>query len=177
MTRITPALPPLRHTAKNVVDPGDYVAIVGKSFLTHERRPLLTIGTRTWSRWSLGRLGCPHPLAATSLNRVVQELGITSMSSLAAHVQELGTYKGLGVTAYWIVLAILRESGYDVEAVHGQNVSYQTVKDRSRHAAEAQRKREAPRHRRRDKAPYDEDVAAASAARALLKAGSGQEAT
>lgn len=171
MSRVPRRRSPLRGS----VDPGDYVGIVGESFLAHERRPLLSIGTRTWSRWSLGNLGCPHPMAATALNRVVQELGITSMAGLAARATDIGKYKGLGVTAYWVVLAILREAGFDVEAVHGQDVTYQTMKQRARAVEEAQRKRDAPRHRprrRRTTEDQDEDrenKAAAAAARSVLK--------
>jgi hypothetical protein len=116
----------------STVNPDDYVAIVGRSFVIHERRPLLTIGTRTWSRYSLGRLGCPHPMAAAALQRVITELEITSMAQLANHAQEIGSYKGIGVTAYWTVLAILREAGYRVEEVHQESVTYQTIKERAR---------------------------------------------
>lgn len=114
------------------VDPGDYVTVLGQSFVTHERRALLTIGTRKWGRHALGLLGCPHPTAAATLDRVIKELGITSIAQLAAQIQQVGSYKGVGVTAYWTVLAILREAGYRVEQVHAESVTYDTMKRRAR---------------------------------------------
>jgi hypothetical protein len=140
MTRVTRSVGRTR-----VVDPGDYVRIVGQSFLRHERQPILAIGNRSWNRWTLGRLGCPHPKAAAALNRMVQQLDIGSLSELATRAAEIGTYKGLGVTAYWTLLAILREAGYDVEAVHHSEVSYATVKARARREYE----KAAPRLRKR----------------------------
>jgi hypothetical protein len=117
------------------VDPADYPAIVGSTFIKHEQTPVLVIGSRSWSRYSLGRLGCPHPVAAAALNRVVQELRITTIAGLAQQAHVIGAYKGLGVTAYWTVLAILREAGYDVAEVHGEPVTYHTIKRRATRAA------------------------------------------
>jgi hypothetical protein len=67
------------------------------------------------------------------------------MADLAANVHRIGAYKGLGVTAYWTVLAILREAGFDVAAVHEEPVTYLTMKARARrHAA----KHKPPKKRR-----------------------------
>lgn len=152
------------HKSSRIADPGDYVAIVGQSFLKHERAPLLQIGTRTWSRWSLGRLGCPHPMAAAALNRVMRELRITSLHGLAAKIHDVGNYKGLGVTAYWVVLAILREAGFNVEEVHGESVGYETLKQRARKVAQKDALARIPRHRRRRAGPPSDaaEFAAAS---------------
>jgi len=73
-------------------------------------------------------------MAAASLNRVLRELRITTLGGLAEHARELGAFKGLGVTAYWTVLAILREAGYSVEEVHGESVTYDTLKQRLKQA-------------------------------------------
>lgn len=123
------------------VDPADYVPIVGSTFAKHDHTPLLVIGGRSWDRWQLGRLGCPHPAAAAALNRVLQELRITSIAGLARQVHEIGRYKGLGVTAYWLVLALLRSDGYDVKEVHGVDVTYNTLKLRARKALKERRRK------------------------------------
>lgn len=120
------------RSRSRVVDPNDYVQIVGRTFATHEHAPVLTIGRHTFDRWRLGRLGCPHPVAAATLNRVLRELRITTFDGLARHANEIGKYKKIGVTAYWLMLAILREHGYDVAKVHGENVTYLTLKRRGR---------------------------------------------
>lgn len=114
------------------IDPADYASIVGQTFVKHEHAPILRIGDVTWTRYTLGRLGCPHPIAASRLNKVMQQLNITSLQDLATHAQDIGTYEGCGVTTYWTVIAILRQAGYKVEEVHGQNVTYQTMQRRER---------------------------------------------
>ena len=128
---LRPTRRPIRPSA-STVDPADYVSIVGQSFVKHERAPLLVIGRHAWDRWTLGRLGVPHPKAAAALNRVIQHLGITTLAQLADHARTIGDYRGMGVTAYWTVLAILREAGYDVVDVHHEPVSYGTLKQRAR---------------------------------------------
>jgi hypothetical protein len=136
--------PTLRREKHFVIDPGEYTRVVGQSFVKRERQALLQIGNLTWTRWSLGRMGCPHPMAAANLNRVVQDMKITSLSDLADRAQEIGTFKGLGVTAYWTVLTILREAGYDVAKVHDADVTYSSLKQR----AIKQEERERPKRRR-----------------------------
>lgn len=134
--------PPLRTKP---IDPAQYTSIVGATFVRRERTPLLTIGGRSWSRYSLGRLGCPHPSAASAVNRAIQQLGINSPRELAHRVHEVGTLKGLGVTSYWLVLAVLRECGFDIEEVHGETVTYDTLKSRAKKVA----RREGPKLRKR----------------------------
>jgi hypothetical protein len=129
-------------------DPADYVAIVGRTFVAYGQRPLLTIGKLSWTRYALGRLGCPHPHAAVTLQRVVTELRITSLAQLAAHAAEIGQFKGVGVTAYWVVLAILRDAGYDVQRVHPEPVTFHTLKQRARRVEARQ-----PKRRRRRAGP------------------------
>jgi hypothetical protein len=111
-----------------VADPAAHIQILGKGFATRDHAPVLVIGKYSWNRWSLGRLGCPHPVAAANLNRVVQQLGITTLNNLADRAHEIGTFTGLGVTAYWTVLAILESAGYDVQRVHAADVTYHTMK-------------------------------------------------
>ena len=134
-----------RQTNHAPIDPGDYTGIVGQTFAKHERQPLLVIGKHQWNRWTLGRLGCPHPVAAATVNRIIQQLNISTVGELADRAQEIGTFKGCGVTAYWTVLAILRDAGYDVHKVHHETVTYHTVKQRA--VREAQR--EEPRRTRK----------------------------
>jgi hypothetical protein len=136
------------NNGKGHVDPADYASIVGKTFVTHEHAAILRIGAQTWTRYTLGRLGCPHPIAASRLNKVVQQLDISSLSDLATRAQEIGTYEGCGVTAYWTVLAILREAGFKVEEVHGQDVTFHTMQARERKLSQQARR---PSHRRRSK--------------------------
>lgn len=124
-----------------LVNPGDYADILGSTFVRHERAAILQIGRRTWDRWTLGRLGCPHPKAAAALNRVLREMRIVSLAGLAKHAQEIGNYKGLGVTAYFLVLAILKDGGYEVRDVHPEHVTYFTVKARAQKAAAKSRPR------------------------------------
>lgn len=140
------------------VDPSEYTTILGSTFVKREHTPLLQIGSLAWDRWALGRLGCAHPVAALRLNRVVQELRIRTIEGLAREIHTIGNYKGLGVTAYWTVLAILREQGFDPDAVHGESVTFSTLKTR---AIKATRRRATKRPRRAG--PPSESAEAAGA--------------
>jgi hypothetical protein len=123
------------------IDPADYAGIVGSGFVKRERQAVLAIGNLQWNRWSLGRLGCPHPMAAANLNRVIQSMKITTLQDLADRAHEIGSYQGIGVTAYWTILAILREQGFDVATVHGEDVSYHAVKAREMRTHQAPKRK------------------------------------
>jgi hypothetical protein len=126
--------------------PERWVNILGRTFAQREHTPVLRIGTRTWDRWHLGRLGCPHPVAAATLNRVVTELRITTLAGLADQIQTIGLYRGVGTTAYALALAVLREGGFDLNAVHANDVTYITLKQRARKTiAQQQLRKRRPR--------------------------------
>ena len=126
--------------------PERWTSILGTTYAKREHLAVLIIGTHRWDRWHLGRLGCPHPVAAASLNRVVQELGITTLAGLARQVRQIGNYKGIGTTAYALALAILGEHGFDLDAVHNEDVTYITIKGRARRqAVKDKRQRKKPR--------------------------------
>jgi len=135
-------------------NPNEYVGILGKTFVGYEHGTLLEIGPQKYTRWSLGRLGCPHPMAAIKLNRVCKELGVRTMAQLAKAAPQIGRYKGLGVTVYWILLAVLDEAGYDPVDVHGDEVTFATMKHRALKAAQAKQ----PRLRKRRAGPPSESA-------------------
>lgn len=133
-----------RRDADDPFDPNHYLNIFGLTFAKHERAPLLSIGNQHWNRWTLGRLGCPHPVAAATLNRVIQHLKITTIAELREHAAEIATYKGCGITVYSLVIAIVRDAGHDPLKVHTADVTYTTLKQRAmreERAAEPRRKR------------------------------------
>lgn len=121
--------------------PERWTNILGSTFAKQEHLAILTIGSLRWDRWHLGRLGCPHPVAAQTLNRVCQELRITTLAGLAKNIREIGNYKGIGTTAYALALAILGEHNYDLNAVHSEERTYITLKARARRAAAKQPKK------------------------------------
>jgi hypothetical protein len=108
-------------------DPTAYQKIVGATFGKAEHRPLIVIGNRSWSKWDLGRIGCPHPSAAMRIQQVIQQLNISTAKQFLEQAHEFGRYRNLGVTSYWTVLALARDLGADIEAVHGQDVSFHSI--------------------------------------------------
>lgn len=111
----------------NVVDPMAHQKIVGATFAKAEKRPIVVLGKRQWNKWELGRLGCPHPSAAAKVNAMIQALGIKTPAEFVNRAQEFGGFKGLGVTAYWVALAIAQECGGDIDEVHGERASFHAV--------------------------------------------------
>lgn len=109
------------------IDPTAYQKIVGSTFTKTEHRPIVTIGNKSWSKWDLGRIGCPHPSAAVRVQQVIQQLEIRTTKQFLEQAHEFGRYRNLGVTSYWTVLALARDLGADIETVHGQDVSFFSV--------------------------------------------------
>jgi hypothetical protein len=112
-------------------DPSAYQKIVGATFAKTEHRAIIVIGNRSWSKWDLGRIGCPHPSAAARIQQVIQQLDIRTTKQFLDQAHEFGKYRSLGVTSYWTVLALARELGADIEQVHGEDVSFRAIHRRA----------------------------------------------
>lgn len=109
------------------LDPRAYPKILGSTFGKSEHLPVITIGNRAWSKWDLGRIGCPHPAAAARVARALTQLGITTREEFLDRAHELGRLRTIGVTCYWTVLALARELGADVERTHGAERSFHAI--------------------------------------------------
>ena len=109
------------------LDPTDYKQIVGSTFTQAEHRAVITIGGRSWSKWQLGRIGCPHPAAASRVARMVQQLDIKTAREFLDRAHEFGGFKTMGVTCYWTVLALARDLGADIEKVHQSDSSFHAI--------------------------------------------------
>jgi len=113
------------------VDPQAYQKILGSTFGKAEHRALITIGNRSWSKWDLGRLGCPHPAAATKVARMIAQLEIKTAKEFLDRAHEFGGFKTMGVTCYWTVLSLARDLGAVIETVHGDDRSFHAIHRRA----------------------------------------------
>ena len=95
-----------------MLDPSEFTPILGASWVKKERLPLLQIGSQTFDRLELAAFGCTHPTAALKLNRIVQDMRIRSLDSLANQIHEIGNYRGVGATTYFVILSLLRHCRY-----------------------------------------------------------------
>jgi len=109
---------PRRHIP-TALDPRAFTNIVGSTFANADHRPLIRLGSRAWNKWDLGRLGCPHPVAAVKVARVLHTLGITTPAAFLAAAPTFGAFRDIGVTSYWVVLALVHDLGADPAQVHG----------------------------------------------------------
>lgn len=109
------------------VDPQSYAGILGSTFAKHDHQPLITVGNRSWTRWQLGRLGCPHPAAAVRIQRIIKTLRIQTPAEFVERASEFGKFESIGVTCYWVVLALVADLGGDIEKAHGEERSFQAV--------------------------------------------------
>lgn len=109
------------------VDPAAYQGILGSTFAKAEHHPLITIGPRSWTKWQLGRLGCPHPAAAVRVQRILKTLRINSPEEFIERASEFGRFEKVGVTCYWLVLALVADCGGDIELAHGETKSFQAI--------------------------------------------------
>ncbi|HKB36836.1 MAG TPA: hypothetical protein VKD72_10295 [Gemmataceae bacterium] len=135
-----------KHRSSTAIDPRAYQQIVGATFANYDHRPLIVIGNRSWTRWELGRLGCPHPAAAVRINRVIKTLNITTVADFLQHAQAdtFSEYKDLGVTSYWVVLALVHDLGENINKLHGEKPTFHTMHKNAM-------KREKPRSPRKAK--------------------------
>ena len=117
----------MADTALPSGDPATYQKIVGATFAKAEHRPLIVIGKRSWSKLDLGRILCPHPMAARRVQQAIQQLDIKTPAQFIDRAHEFGRLKSLGITAYWCVLALCRDLGADIEEVHGEDRSFNTI--------------------------------------------------
>jgi hypothetical protein len=140
---------PVASDDDSTIDPQEVVRIVGQTFVKHEYQPVLAIGKLTWSRLDLAQVNCPHPKAAAAITRICQQLGITTLQQLADRAPEIGTYKGLGVTAYYTVLGILKKAGFPTAQVHGEDVSFLTLKHRAQEETDTSKRRRRQRRNRK----------------------------
>lgn len=111
----------------SALDPQAYQRIVGATFAKAEHRTVITIGNKTWSRYELGRLGCPHPAAASRVAQLLARLGIRTRDEFLDRAHEFGGFKSIGVTCYWVVLALARDLGADIETVHDSDRSFAVI--------------------------------------------------
>jgi hypothetical protein len=75
----------------------------------------------------LGRIGCPHPAAATKVARMIAQLDIKTTREFLDRAHEFGGFKTMGVTCYWTVLALARDLGAEIETVHGDARSFHAI--------------------------------------------------
>lgn len=135
-----------RTNSTDPIDAEAYTQIVGSTFAKAEHRAVITIGNRSWSKWELGRIGCPHPAAATRVARMIQQLEIRTAKEFLDRAHEFGSFKSMGVTCYWTVLALARDLGADIETVHGSDKSFLSI---HRHVLKQSDDRKSRRRRRR----------------------------
>lgn len=133
----------MRRRPPATVDPQAFQRIVGATFTKAEHHPIIRIGSRTWSKWDLGKLGCPHPAAAHRVARMIAQLRIRTEREFVDRAHEFGGFKSMGVTCYWLVLALASALGADIETVHGSDRSFLTIHRRALKPATRRRRRAA----------------------------------
>jgi len=117
----------LARNGNGYFDPKAYTSILGSTFANKDHEALVVIGDRSWTRWQLGRIGCPHPSAAVRINRVIKTLRIKNTEEFIERASEFGRFTDIGVTCYATVLALVADCGADVEKVHGEDRSFNAI--------------------------------------------------
>jgi hypothetical protein len=110
--------------------PNTFEGILGHSFVARGARPVLQIGSRSWSLYDLARLGIPHPRAARHLDAVRQQLAITSLPQLRDATDAICRLAGTGPTTLYVVLALLAEAGIKPATAYHATVTLPGLKRR-----------------------------------------------
>jgi len=124
-----------------MVTPDRYGTILGATFLKQHSGPILKIGAKTWTRYELGALGCPHLFAARLLDGVVQQMKITSVKQLASVTDEIALLEGVGATVLYLILAICDQANIGADSCYHENVTLQSLKTRRRNSLKKKTRR------------------------------------
>lgn len=124
-----------------ISDPHDYPAIFGTNFAKRNGVPIIVIGQRSYNRYELGMMGCPHTQAAREVNRVLHQLNAKSLEDVARRFSPSDfAVKGFGVTAFYVLTCLLQDAGLSLKQFYQEKVTWDTLKS---HSARKSKKRRA----------------------------------
>lgn len=96
------------------MNPQDYPQIFGQHFAASANRPIVQVGHRSYTRYDLGRMGCPHIHAARALDTILKQLGVSSLEDLVKHYspEHFVGIKGFGITTFYVLTCILTDARF-----------------------------------------------------------------
>ena len=114
--------------------PGQYPSIFGKNFANRNNGTIVQIGARTYDRYDLGAIGCPHTQSARTLDRVLKQLGVLSIEDLVEHFspEDFVGIKGFRVTAFYALTCILRDAKVNLRSFYQSKVTVDTLATNTR---------------------------------------------
>lgn len=109
--------------------PNDYPAIFGSDFAKRNRGTLVTLHGVNYDKYTLGRIGCPHPNAARRVNQALKDLGVISFTDLAKRFspEDFVNLKGFGITAFYALTCMLRDQKIPVKEFYQSKVTVTTL--------------------------------------------------
>lgn len=125
--------------------PSDYPAIFGQNFATRNTVPIIVIGRRSYTKYDLGRLGCPHTNAAHNLHRVLQQLGAKSLEDVVTRFspEDFVGIKGFRTTGFYALTCLLRDAQLPVKGFYKAKITVDTLADKARAVRRRHRRRAA----------------------------------
>lgn len=88
---------------------------LGSTFLKTLHEPVLIIGTDSWNKIELAKMGVVQTLAARIVTRIVKDLGVKNLRDLHERtgVYSIATTRA-GVTSLFVLFAAMRAKGLSV---------------------------------------------------------------
>lgn len=125
--------------------PSDYPQILGTGFATRNGQPVVVVGERVYSKYDLGRIGCPHITSARQVNSAMTRLGVSSLEELAKRYspRDFVALKGFGVTAFYALICLLRDAKINVGQFYKEKMSMATYQHQVRQSASEFKRRTA----------------------------------
>jgi len=116
--------------------PSDHPEIFGHNFAQRNSLPILMIGKRAYTRYDLGRMGCPHTVSARELDKVLKQLSVNSIEDLVKHYspEDFVGIKGFGVTAFYVLTCVLRDARINLKSFYSAKVTVDSLKTRVKKA-------------------------------------------
>jgi hypothetical protein len=114
--------------------PLEHSEIYGTNFVTRNTTPVVVIGSRSYSKYDLGQIGCPHINAARNLHKALQQLGARSLEDVAARFspEDFVGIRGFRTTSFYALIALLEDAKIRVKDFYKAGVTVDTLATRSK---------------------------------------------
>ena len=115
--------------------PTDRPHIFGQHFANRNLAPVVVCGSRSWNKYDLGAIGCPHLLAAHTVDRVLKQLGARSLEDVVDRFspEDFVRVKGFRVTAFYALICLLDDAKISVSKFYKNKVTVETLSHNTKH--------------------------------------------
>lgn len=112
-----------------VTNPEDFPQIFGRDFVKRNGQNIIELGGRTYTKYKLGQIGCPHTNAARELARAFKELHVDRLEEVPLRYspEDFVKLPNFGITAFYALTCLLRDARLDVKQFYKKKITVTTL--------------------------------------------------